>query len=142
MFVCAYRTREIYNNDITTMPKPENIVEKGFDKRPENINKNGRPRLFVNTLILELEKQGIENVKPSQVVSIYEKLINLSIKELSDLANKEDAAWIIRQTAKQMLKNPEKAMQEILDRAHGKAKQSVDIDGTLGIQQITGMEIL
>jgi len=142
VFVCAYRTREIYNNDITTMPKPENIVEKGFDKRPENINKNGRPRLFVNTLILELEKQGIENVKPSQVVSIYEKLINLSIKELSDLANKEDAAWIIRQTAKQMLKNPEKAMQEILDRAHGKAKQSVDIDGTLGIQQITGMEIL
>lgn len=124
------------------MPNPENIRDKTFRERPEAINKNGRPKLFVSTLIDELEKQGIANVKPSQIVNIYEKLINLNLKQLAELANNDDAAWLIRQTAKQMLKNPEKAMQEILDRAHGKAKQSVDIEGSIGVQQITGMEIL
>jgi hypothetical protein len=104
-----------------------NANTNGLDKRPEAINKNGRPKLFVSTIISELTAQGIENVKPSQVIDIYEKLINLTIVQLSELANNNDAAWLIRQTAKQMLKNPEKAMQEILDRAHGKSKQQMDV---------------
>ena len=120
------------------MPNPDNIKDKTFKQRPEAINKNGRPKLFVSTIISELTAQGVENVKPSQVIDTLEKMINLTIVQLSELANNNDAPWLIRQTAKQMLKNPDKAMQEILDRAHGKSKQQTDITSLgekLNIQQ-------
>lgn len=100
---------------------------KGFDKNPQNINKNGRPLRFVSTVIKELNDLGIEKVKPSQIVDLYETLLNCTIKQLTELANDENAGWEIRQTAKYMIKYPEKAWNEIKDRAHGKVKQSTDI---------------
>ena len=40
------------------MPKPENIIGKGFDKHPENINKKGRGISIKNQLKKILLKDG------------------------------------------------------------------------------------
>ena len=49
------------------MANPKNIKGKGFDKRPENINKNGRPKLpdlrEVMAEILAEEKDGVSALK-------------------------------------------------------------------------------
>ena len=109
---------------------PEKIKGNTFRERPNDINRKGRPRRFVSAVIKELEGRGIENVKPSQVIDLYEKLMNCTMKELTELVNDENAAWEVRQTAKYMLKNPEKAWKDIKDRAHGMAKQSETIEYT------------
>jgi hypothetical protein len=119
---------------------PDKIKGKGFRERPENINRNGRPRRFVSSVIVELEKLGIENVKPSQVVDLYEKLMNCTVVQLKEYANDENTAWEVRQTAKYMLTNPDKAWNEVKDRAHGKARQTDTIEHTGRI--ITGFEFV
>lgn len=113
-----------------TFPNDETKFKKGKSGNP-----NGRPRRFVSSVIKELEDKGIERVSPSQVISLYEKLLNASIKELTELANDEEASWEVRQTAKYMLKNPEKAWADVHDRAHGKAKQYTDL--TTGGDKLT-----
>jgi len=117
---------------------------KKFKKKDPRINRKGRPPLFVSTVISQLEKQGIENVKPSQIVDLYEKMMNCTIAKLNELATDENAGWEIRQTAKYMLKYPEKAWNEIKDRAHGKAKQTgeMKLEGQIDITQIVGIDII
>jgi hypothetical protein len=105
---------------------------KSFDKHPEFINKNGRPRRFVSTVIKELELLGIEKVKPSQVIDLYETLLNCTIEKLTELANDVNAGWEVRQTAKYMIKFPEKAWKEMKDRVHGLPKQQTEITGKDG----------
>jgi len=72
---------------------PDKIKGQSFRDKPERINRKGRPRRFVSSVIKDLEKEGIENVKPSQIVDLYEKLMNCTIKQLSEIANDENAAW-------------------------------------------------
>lgn len=122
----------------------KNLIGKGFESHPERINKKGRPPKFVTSVIKELSKRGIENVKPSQIVDLYEKLMNCTHAQIRAFANDPEAVWEVRQTAKYMLKHPEKAWNEIKDRAHGKAKQTQDmnIEGQIDITQITGMVVM
>lgn len=112
------------------------IIGKGFDKRPQNINKNGRPRGFVSQVIKDLADLGIENVKPSQVIDLYEKLMNCTVAKLTELAQNESNSWEVRQTAKYMLKHPEKAWNEVKDRAHGKAVQQLQsrVEGKIEVE--------
>jgi hypothetical protein len=121
------------------MPKAENLIGKTFREKPERINRKGRPRRFVSSVIKDLERNGIENVKPSQIIDLYEKLMNCTIKQLSEIANEDNAAWEVRQTAKYMLKNPEKAWMDIKDRAHGKAMQRQEIET---IDTVVGFEVI
>ena len=116
---------------------------KPFKKGDVRINRKGRPHLFVSELILDLEKKGIENVKPSQIIDLYEKMLNCTIAQLNEFAMNEKAGWEIRQTAKYMLKYPERAWNEIKDRAHGKAKQTgeMKVEGQIDITQIIGMKV-
>lgn len=111
-----------------TFPNKEKQFKKGQSGNPK-----GRPRLMVSQVIKDLEEKGIEGVSPSQVVGLYERLLNTTIMELTELANNEGAGWEIRQTAKYMLKNPEKAWNDIHDRAHGKAvqKQQTEHSGSI-----------
>lgn len=120
------------------MPKPENLIGNGFDKHPERRNKNGRPRKFVSSVIHELAEQGIENVKPSQIIDLYEKLMNCTIAQLHAYAQDDDTPWEVRQTARYMLKHPEKAWNDIKDRAHGRAIVMEKVEHTGKV--ITGFE--
>jgi len=85
------------------MPNPENIKGKGFDKRPENINKKGRPPVLpeVRELIAKIlseEKNGISG-----------------------------AEAILRGLMIRAIKGDTAAARELLDRYYGKVKQDVDV---------------
>jgi len=95
------------------MPKPENIKDKGFDKNPDHINKNGRPKGTKNrsTLLrywLECE-QKITNpiTKEMEMLSVEDQVILALINK----ARKGDVS----------------AIKEIMDSAYGKALQGLDI---------------
>ena len=80
------------------MPKPENIIGKGFDKRPGNINKNGRPKM--------------PDLKEAIAEVVGEEGVNKIIRAIRDRANKGDT----------------KAAELILDRFYGKLKNEMDIN--------------
>jgi len=114
------------------MPHPENIIPHQFKKGYDPKRNIGRPPRFVSEVIKDLESKGIERVSPSQVVGLYELLMNCTVDKLKDLANDDKLGWEIRQTAKYMIKNPDKAWNEIKDRAHGKAAQKTELTGKDG----------
>jgi hypothetical protein len=66
--------------------------------------------------------------------------MNCTVVQLKEYANDENTAWEVRQTAKYMLTNPDKAWNEVKDRAHGKARQTDTIEHTGRI--ITGFDFV
>lgn len=48
----------------------KNIKNKGFDKRPENINRNGRPISIRKDLKNLLETEGQINIKAKNIIRI------------------------------------------------------------------------
>lgn len=95
-------------------------------EKGETGNPNGRPRRFVSTVIKELQDAGHEPVKPAQVVDVLEQLLNLDIKSVSEIANDDKNPFFLRQVARLIIKDPQKALDFCLDRAHGRPKQTVD----------------
>lgn len=113
--------KQLKNNRI------KNANTNGFSKNKQNINRKGRPRKLVSTIIDELRTKGIEGVKAAQVIDAYEAMFNLTRKELTEKASDEEAPIFIRIVAREMLsgKGPE-MLERMMDRAHGKAKQVMD----------------
>lgn len=58
------------------MPKPENVIGKGFDKRPHNINRAGRPpgtrnrMTIVREALERLHETGIPNVEVATAIIV------------------------------------------------------------------------
>jgi hypothetical protein len=78
------------------MPNPENLIGKGFDSRPENINKNGRPRKSFATINAKLKKQGVEPLTKKQLLDFYELVFNATEKELVALRNDEETPFVMK----------------------------------------------
>jgi hypothetical protein len=92
------------------MPKPENIKGKGFDKHPEHINRKGRPR------------------KLPALDELMEKVMG----EHGDKGITAMEAIIKAQRAK-AARGDTRAAELLLDRAYGKAKQTIDTNCDLHI---------
>ena len=94
------------------MPKAENIIGKGFDKRPENINREGRPRVLpeLKEILSQILSEEITNSKGDKI-----QALDLIIRQLTAKATKGDL----------------RAIQEVLDRMYGKAKQVVDMNAMM-----------
>lgn len=133
------------------MANKQNIVNKGFDKRPENINKSGRPRKLISHINTELKADGYTPATTDEIREAYLTLINLpfsKIKEIQD-SNNDDYPMLYKLVAKEMLGNRgQEMLEKLLDRAIGKAQQSIDHsnkDGTLkqkiDLSQLTDDEL-
>lgn len=85
------------------MPNPENIIGKGFDKRPENINRKGAPKKLPNLDLLIAEVLG---------------------EEKNGLTAAEAILKVIRNKA---TNGDLRAAELLFDRGYGKAKQQTDI---------------
>ena len=107
----------------------EHFAGKDFRANPQNINKNGRPRKTTRMLIEQLEAEGITNVRPLDVKNIYEKLMNASKEKLAEIEADEAQPMAVRIAAKQLL-SPRgwEIVNDILDRAHGKASQRTEVE--------------
>jgi len=120
------------------MPKPENIVPHQYQKG-ESGNPNGRPKKVFSIIIAEMKERGIEPATPSNVADIYQYLLALPLSEIIKIAGspKEENGLpaIMRIAAKELIgKRGLEIMKEMLDRANGKPKSSVELsnpDGTM-----------
>jgi len=111
------------------MPKPENIVGKGFDKRPENINKKGRPRKLISHINTELKNDGYTAATTDEIREAYLTLLNLPISKLKEIqkVDNDDYPMLYKLVAKEMLgKRGMEMLDKLLDRAIGKAQQYID----------------
>lgn len=87
------------------MKNPQNLKGKGFDKHPEHINKNGRPRKLPD-------------------------LDSLLIDVLGERVNdKEALKSILIGLRKKAIAGDVRAAELLLDRAYGKLKQQQELSG-------------
>ena len=96
------------------------------------INKGKEPpkSILINEIIDDLELKGYRRVTSSQVKQIVEILIGLSDEELKVIKRSNQVPRILKTVAKGLLdKNKDfEILSSLLDRAHGKATQAIDID--------------
>ena len=105
------------------------VPEKGETKNP-----NGRPRMIFSQLAKAWKDKGVERATPARVIEMYEYLLGLTIEEINEIAqNGEDGkdngypAFIRLAAVEMMGENRIKILQEMLDRAHGKAMPAANV---------------
>ena len=100
----------------------------GFQKNPQNINRNGRPRKMIADVIAELEKQGIKAATKPDIQDIYMRLINVEIPELEQIVKDPTQPVLVRIVGKNVLSGKGfDIIEKMLDRSIGKAEQKTDI---------------
>ncbi len=105
----------------------------------ESGNPQGRPKKVFSVIIAEMKERGIEPATPSNVVDVYQYLLALPLSEIIKIAGtpkeENDLPAIMRIAAKELIgKRGLEIMKEMLDRANGKAKTSLELsnpDGTM-----------
>lgn len=92
-------------------------------------NPNGRPPKLLKNIMDQLKANGYTRVGPSQVHDAYEIILNLDSDQLLQYANDNKIPILLRIVATSMLdkKNRMEMLENMLDRAHGKSKQSVGV---------------
>ena len=112
------------------MPKPENVAPHQFPKGKSG-NPKGRPKKGVSAVLSSLEAAGHAEVTAEQVRATMSRMLNLPREELVKMGNDAKGTPILDALIARSLagKDGWQAMQDILDRAHGKAKQQVDLTG-------------
>jgi hypothetical protein len=109
---------------------------QGFDKNPQNINRKGRP-ITMNKMIAELKKAGYERVTGGQVMEVYEILLGMDEDKLKEVIADHNQPMSMRIVGRSMrTKEGVKMIAEMMDRAHGKAKNQTEISGGLNITKI------
>jgi hypothetical protein len=115
---------------------PDKIKGKGFDKNPQNINRNGRPPRLVNTVIAELKKKGYERVEHKSVIESMELMLNLQVEEIAKIANDKNNNIFVQTIARMLMTKSDKErfdfIETMLRRAHGMPKQLTELTGKDG----------
>jgi len=102
----------------------------------ETANPNGRPPRLLSTITAELKAKGYERATANQVADAFETLMNVPQNELAQMVKDEKAPMSLRIVGKAMLTAKGwEVLQAMLDRAHGKSKQAVDL--TTGGERLT-----
>lgn len=111
------------------IPQPHggaiNRFEPGDPKPPTA----GRPPKVLTGLIAELKAQGYEAVKPGTVIEAYEFLLSLDQDKIVSTINDKAQPMIVRIVGKSMLDNKFgfEIIDRMLDRAHGRAQQQINL---------------
>lgn len=114
---------------------------KGFDKLPNNINKNGRPRKTINSVNKELEEQGIKPTTANEIKDIYLRLVNMEMTELKALVEESKQPALIRIVGKKILS--EKGfdiIEKMLDRSIGRATQQINVNDITPVIEVTDQQ--
>ena len=99
-----------------------------LSNKGETGNPKGRPRKGVSAVLSALEAAGHAEVTAEQVRATMGRMLNLSRKELVAMGNDEKAPIMDALIARALAgKDGWAALNGILDRAHGRPKQSVDV---------------
>lgn len=97
------------------------LMEKGDPGGP------GRPPKLLSSIVAELKAKGYQRATAAQVAEAFETLMNVPEEELADMVKDKSQPMSLRIVGKAMLTaRGWEVLQAMLDRAHGKAKQSMD----------------
>ncbi len=108
---------------------PDKIKGKGFDKRPENINRTGQNRKLISSVNKELELLGFKEATKTDILSCYLRLIQLPIPDLSKMVADNEQPALIRIVGKEILSGRGfDVIEKILDRGIGKPDQKLNVD--------------
>ena len=103
-------------------------------KKGQSGNPKGKPKKIFTQLIDDIKADGGEVVQPRQIAEAYSLLFSLNEAQLWKIVLDSTKPLVIREVAKKMMtKEWFYIMETMLDRAHGKAKQSIDsnVSGSL-----------
>lgn len=108
------------------IPQPHGGAINRFEKG--DTNKGGRPPKLLSSMLKQLKAEGYEQVGPSTMLSTIESMIGLPTKKLKAMADDEEAPIAQRIIATHLLTKSDRLglLMDLLDRAHGKAKQAID----------------
>jgi hypothetical protein len=111
---------------------PDKIKGKGFDKRPQNINKTGANRKTISAVNLELEKMGAIEASKKDITSCYLRLIQLTIPELEAKVKDSQQPALVRIVGKAIISGKGfDVIEKVLDRGIGKADQKIEHSGEI-----------
>lgn len=97
-------------------------------KKGESGNPNGRPPKTLTVINAKLKAEGYEAVTPSTIWEAFSILLGLSEDKIKDVVNDAENPRIVRLAGEIMLGGDGwDIIEKMLDRAHGKARQSVDV---------------
>jgi len=100
------------------------------------LNPKGPTPKLLSTITAELKAKGYERATANQVADAFETLMNVPQNELADMVKDEKAPMSLRIVGKAMLTAKGwEVLQAMLDRTHGKSKQSMDM--TTGGERLT-----
>jgi hypothetical protein len=102
----------------------------GFDKNPQNINKEGRPKKNYNEIIDELRAKGYKPPTKSDYFEMIGMLLVMSEKDMDEYESDKERPFWIRGIIKDLRdKNTRsKINADYRDWLFGKAQQKIDVD--------------
>lgn len=117
---------------------------KPFSTTNQPANRGRKARVF-SQLAKEWKELGIERATPQAVAEAFEYVLALHWLDVKDISGKvedetNDMPMVVRLAAKELLgKKSLEILREMLDRAHGKSKQSADlsIKGEITVSRYT-----
>ena len=110
------------------MSRPNPIPGSKPWKKGQSGNPKGRAPKLLNSLLAELRQAGYERVGAPTVVEAFEVMMNLPQEEVERLVKDEKVPMSARIVGKAMLSSKGwDVLQAMMDRAHGRAKQQVDM---------------
>ena len=107
---------------------------KQFSTTNQPPNRGRKARVF-SQLAKEWAARGIEQATPEAVKEAFQYVLALHLLDVKDISGKvedetNDMPMVVRLAAKELLgKKSLEILREMLDRAHGKSKQSVEHTG-------------
>ena len=101
---------------------------KGFDKNPQNINRNGRPRKSFRTINDELQKKGVEPLGKKNLTDAYALILNATKDELDELERDKNTPLAYRIIIQELgdKKLRARALADYRDYMFGKAGSVVE----------------
>lgn len=112
--------------------RPEDGVRTQFSTTNQPHNRGRKARVF-SQLAKEWKERGIEQATPEAVKEAFQYVLALHLLDVKDISGKvedetNDMPMVVRLAAKELLgKKSLEILREMLDRAHGKSRQNVDV---------------
>lgn len=112
--------------------RPEDGVRTQFSTTNQPPNRGRKARVF-SQLAKEWKERGIEQATPEAVKEAFQYVLALHLLDVKDISGKvedetNDMPMVVRLAAKELLgKKSLEILREMLDRAHGKSRQNVDV---------------
>ena len=104
-------------------------------QKGESGNPAGPPPKLLSTITAELKAKGYERATANQVADAFETLMNVPEDELRKMVNEGKSPMSLRIVGKAMLTAKGwEVLQAMLDRAHGKAKLSMDVSENVAVK--------